>query len=127
MEILMSLMQRQFIKFLFVGGINTVFGFGLFAFLIYIGFHYTIAVLIGTILGVLFNFKTTGKIVFASHDHRLIWKFFGVYSIIYLLNILGLYLLEKVIHNTYISGSILILPLALLSFILNKNYVFARS
>jgi putative flippase GtrA len=118
--------EKQFIKFLFVGGINTAFGYSLFALLIYIGLHYSIAVFIGTILGVLFNFQTTGKLVFGSHDRSLMWKFFAVYGIMYFVNISGLYLLEKVIHNIYISGAILILPLAVLGFGLNKRYVFTR-
>ena len=120
------MIEKQFIKFLVVGGLNTLFGYTLFAVLIFFGLHYTIAVFIGTVLGVLFNFQTTGRLVFGSKDRSLIWKFFGVYGVTYIVNIIGLYLLEKVIHNVYISGAILILPLALLGFSLNKRYVFTR-
>jgi putative flippase GtrA len=110
-----------------VGGLNTLFGYSLFAVLIYAGLHYTVAVFIGTIIGVLFNFKTTGKLVFKSHDNGLIWKFFGVYGVIYLLNIIGLYLLEKISIDIYIAGMILILPMALVSFGLNKRFVFKEA
>ncbi len=120
------MVQKQFIKFLIVGGLNTLFGYTLFTVFIFLGLHYTVAVLLGTVLGVLFNFQTTGRWVFGSYDHSLMWKFFGVYGVMYFVNISGLYLLEKVIHNVYFSGAILILPLALLSFGLNKRYVFKR-
>lgn len=117
-------MNKQLIKFLAVGGLNTLFGYAVFAVLISFGLHYAIAVFIGTILGVLFNFKTTGKLVFDSHDNRLIWKFFGVYGIIYLLNIIGLYCLKKMSVDIYVAGAILIIPMALVSFGLNKRFVF---
>jgi len=118
------LRDSRLFKFLLVGGLNTLFGYSLFAVLIYAGLHYTVAVFIGTIIGVVFNFKTTGKLVFKSHDNSLILKFFGVYGVIYLLNIIGLYLLEKISIDIYIAGMILILPMALVSFGLNKRFVF---
>lgn len=124
METIKKLWQKQFVKFLSVGVINTLFGYSLFAFLIYMGLHYTVAVFIGTIIGVLFNFKTTGKLVFDSHDNRLLWKFFGVYGVMYILNIIGLYVFEKMSVDIYIAGAILILPMALVSFGLNRRWVF---
>jgi putative flippase GtrA len=124
MEAIRELLQKQFVRFLFVGGLNTLFGYSLFAVFIFVGLHYTIAAFIGTVLGVLFNFKTTGKLVFDSHDNRLLWKFFGVYVLMYLLNIIGLYFLDILIKNIYISGAVLILPMALVGFVLNKRFVF---
>ena len=117
-------MNKQLVKFLLVGGLNTLFGYAVFAVLISTGLHYTIAVFIGTIIGVLFNFKTTGKLVFDSHDNTLIWKFFAVYGIIYLLNIIGLYFFKKISVDLYLAGAILILPMALVSYGLNKRFVF---
>ncbi len=118
------MLNKQFITFLMVGALNTLFGYSLFALLIYSGLHYTIAAFIGTVLGVLFNFKTTGKLVFDSYDNRLLWKFFGVYGVMYFFNIIGLYFLDILIKNIYISGAVLILPMALVGFVLNKRFVF---
>jgi len=116
--------MKIFTKFLLVGALNTLFGYSLFVFLLYVGLHYTVAVLVGTILGVLFNFKTTGKLVFGSSDNRLLYKFVGVYVIIYCLNIVSLYLFEQSGVNLYLGGAILILPMAFISFVLNKKIVF---
>lgn len=117
-------MNKQLIVFLAVGVLNTLFGYTIFALLIFLGLHYTMAVFIGTIIGVLFNFKTTGKIVFSSSDNSLVWKFFSVYGVVYLLNIIGLYLCEKMSIDIYVAGAILIIPMALVSFWLNKRFVF---
>jgi putative flippase GtrA len=83
------------------------------------------AVLLSTIFGVMFNFKTIGKLVFDSHDNSLIFRFVLVYSIIYILNVSGLWTFEKFGYdNMYLNGFALLAPLAVVSFILNKKYVF---
>ena len=119
--------KRQLISFLLVGILNTAFGYGLFTLFIYIGLYYPLAVLFSTILGVLFNFKTIGKLVFGSSDNGLIFRFALVYVITYLLNIFFLWLFKKFgFENMYINGFVLLIPLATVSFLLNKFFVFRR-
>ena len=120
------LKNRQFHRFIAVGIINTAVGYALFAFFIYIGLHYTLATLFSTIIGVLFNFHSIGKLVFGRHDYKLIFRFFGIYSIIYLLNIAGLSIFDKFSINMYIAGILLMVPMAIISFLLNKNFVFGE-
>jgi len=123
---LIQLLQYRFIRFLLIGVINTIVGYSLFAFFLYIGFHYTIATLFSTILGVLFNFKSIGIFVFESHDNKLIFRFILMYIFIYILNILGLYILKVLNYtNMYWNGLVLIVPLAIISFMLNKFFVFS--
>ena len=118
-------LPEQFVTFLFVGVLNTLVGYLLYVFFVWVGCNYIFAPLFSTILGVLFNFKTIGVIVFKSHNNRLLGKFFGVYGIVYVCNVLGLKCLDRVgITNMYIAGAILVLPLALLGFGLNKKWVF---
>ena len=119
--------ERTFVKFLFVGALNTLFGYSMYALFIFLGLHYSLAVFCSTVLGILFNFKTIGVIVFKNSDNRLIFKFFGVYALIYVLNVSGLTLLKTLgSGNMYINGLILVIPLALLSFLLNKKFVFSK-
>jgi len=114
----------QFLLFLIVGGINTIFGYSVFALFIFVGLHYALAALVSSIVGVLFNFKTTGILVFKNHDNQLISKFISVYVVIYLINIIALKQLNSYCANMYYAGALLILPLAFCSFFLNKKYVF---
>ena len=96
----------------------------MFALLIFLDFHYSLASLLATIAGVLFNFKTIGKIVFKSHDNLLIKKFFGVYILTYFLNIGGLKVFSLYHINMYLAGLMLLVLITPVSFILNKSFVF---
>ena len=107
-----------------VGGINTLFGYGLFALFIFLGFHYAMASFLATVLGILFNFKTTGVLVFQNKDNRLLFRFFGVYGVVFVINVLMLKVLGNVGFDMYIAGALVIVPLAVLSFVLNKLFVF---
>jgi len=107
-----------------VGGVNTLVGYGFFAFFLFSGFHYTASVLFATIIGVLFNFFTIGRIVFINSKNSLVFRFLSVYAIVYLLNIIGLRISELFNFNLYLSGAALVFPLALVSYTLNKKFVF---
>ncbi|WP_442947651.1 GtrA family protein [Nostoc sp.] len=122
----MHFFSKRFIRFLIVGGINTLFGYSIFSLLIILNFRYEIAALISTICGVLFNFKTTGVIVFKNKNNTLIFKFIGVYTIIYLLQVFLLKQLLAYKINLFIAEALILLPLALVSYILNKIFVFPK-
>ncbi len=118
------MVDNKFIRFLFVGGLNTIFGYLMFALFIFLDFHYSIAVLLSTILGVLFNFKTTGRFVFGNQDNILLFKFVGVYVLIYILNTSALKVFNLYRLNMYVAGLIVLLPMAMIAFVLNKKFVF---
>ena len=120
-------LNNKFIRFIFVGILNTIFGYSLFALFIYFNIHYSLAVFLSTLLGVLFNFKTIGNLVFKSNDNSLIFRFILVYVLIYLLNITFLWLFKiNGLENMYINGLLLLVPLALISFVLNNKFVFIK-
>jgi putative flippase GtrA len=114
----------QFLRFLVVGAVNTAFGYGVFAGFILLHLHYTVAALLATICGVLFNFKTTGVLVFENKNNRLIFRFFGVYAITYLLTIGLLKVFNFYNVSNLIGGAIIALPIAFISFSLSKKLVF---
>lgn len=116
--------KNQFVRFVFVGVINTIFGYSIFALFIFLNFHYSLAALLGTIFGLVFNFKTTGKVVFDNKDNSLIYKFLVVYGIIYTLNVIGLMFFNAMGVSNYTAGVLLIPPLGVTAFLLNKKYVF---
>jgi putative flippase GtrA len=114
----------QLLRFLVVGGINTLFGYGVFALFILLHMNYMLAALLGQVCGVLFNFKTYGTFVFKNKNNRLILRFFGVYLVTYLLNIGLLKVFNLYGVNNLIAGGIILLPVTLIGFSLNKRFVF---
>ena len=120
------MLAQQAFKFLLVGLLNTVVGYSLYALFLFMGMSYSVALAAATILGILFNFKTIGTMVFKSNDNTLIIKFFLVYAIIFLANLLLIKCFISLGINAYTAGIIVIVPLSAASFILNKYFVFKR-
>lgn len=116
--------QRQFWRFLGVGLLNTSFGYICFAFFVYLGLHYALAVGLATSAGILFNFQTTGKMVFNNTRTILIFKFIGVYAFLYVLNIGTIKLLKTFSTNYYLTGFLALIPMTGIAFVLNKYLVF---
>lgn len=116
--------KNTFLLFILVGIINTAFSYALFAFFVFIGVHYTLAVLFATCIGVLFNFKTTGNIVFKNSNNKLIFKFISVYAVQYFINLGLIKIFLMLVHNTYIAGAIATVLCAFSAYLLNKNFVF---
>ena len=126
----MYLLNSKYIKlykYLVVGGFNTVFGYSVFAILIFFGFHYSLAVLIATILGVLFNFQSYGRLVFKNHSWYFLSRYITVYIIIYFVNLILLLIFDLLVSNLYISGLMVIPFIAYLGYFLNKRYVWKTS
>ena len=117
----------KFYKYLIVGGVNTLFGYIVFAFFIFFGFHYSLAVLIATILGVLFNFQSYGRLVFKNHSWYFLVRFIAVYVLIYFVSLILLFLFNILVSNLYISGLMLIPFTAYLGYFLNKRFVWKTS
>lgn len=115
-----------FVKFILVGILNTVFGYGAFALLMYTGLHYSAAVVLSTIAGILFNFKTTGVLVFKNKDNSLIFKFIAVYTLVCITGIIILRLAQIAHINLYFAGLVSTGICAVTAFLLNKNWVFKK-
>lgn len=117
--------KNKFIRFIFVGGLNTAFGLGVYCLLIWIGLSYIWATLISHILGILFNFITTGTLVFENSDKRLIFKFFLNYGLTYFINIGVNKSLQALFGmNPYFSGIGATIITALISFFILKRFVY---
>ncbi len=117
-------MRRKFIRFILVGALNTAFGYSLFALFIYCGIHYSLAVLLSTVIGVLFNFKTIALLVFKNKNNSLIFRFISVYVFTYFLNVALLWVLKQFHFNMYLAGLLLLLPIAFITFLLHNSLVF---
>ena len=123
---LAALARNRFVRFLLVGVLNTAFGYACFAALLWTGLHYSLALALATVAGVLFNFRTIGGLVFGSTDARLLARFVLVYLVVYTGNVAGLALLQAAGLNAFAGQAVLVLPAAIASFLLNRRFVFAH-
>jgi putative flippase GtrA len=115
---------HQIARFLAVGALNTAFGYGVFALLIWMGLAPFAALLIATILGVLFNFMTTGRIVFGNRDIGLLGRFVIVYTLVYLINLGLLGLVRQSGLSSVTAQGVCLFFMVPISFVLQKLFVF---
>ncbi|OGT34316.1 MAG: hypothetical protein A3C44_07600 [Gammaproteobacteria bacterium RIFCSPHIGHO2_02_FULL_39_13] len=115
-------MNARFIRFLLVGGLNTLFGYAIFSALVFLNISYLFAALGSTVLGVIFNFFTISRLVFKNDNFFL--RFCFLYLVLYFLNIGIIHLLHDFISDLYLDGGIAIVLLAFASYYANKHFVF---
>jgi putative flippase GtrA len=120
-------LSPEFLRFLAVGVLNTLFGYGLFALLSWIGLPYPVAIGLATVIGVAFNFQSTGRLVFGQAPLSRFARFVGVYAFLYLLNVAAVALLLHQGLNVYLANASAVVPLAMLAFLLQRRFVFPKA
>jgi putative flippase GtrA len=115
---------RQFAKFIVVGVLNTAFGYGVFALLIYIGVSPIPALVVTYVVGASFNFMTTGRFVFQQLHSAALLRFIAAYVVVFLVNA-GLYKALSAMGLSPLVAQAICLPvMAIFSFMLFKFHVF---
>lgn len=129
---LRNLLSNQKARYLITGGYNTVFGYLLFI-LIFYYFSSTVShyFLLGIchLLGTIHNFFSYSTFVFKpkTNAFKNYFKFNLVYLVIFLLNLVMFTLLTKVMNwNLYFSQALIVALIAVVGYILNKNYSFSN-
>lgn len=115
---------NRLIRFYIAGAINTLLSYCIFSALIYLGIVYWLAVIICYALGLVINYKTIKSIAFNDSSKQSLRNFFFIFCGTCLLNIGSLKVLIDLGINAYVAAWIVVIPISLLSYILNKKYVF---
>ncbi|GMU46712.1 MAG: hypothetical protein AMXMBFR26_14940 [Porticoccaceae bacterium] len=110
-------------RFGIAGAINTSMAYLVFALLVFLGIHYTVATFLGGIAGLVVGYYTTGGFVFRYRGETRWLRFISVFIVIYLLNISVQKLLRPHL-DPYLSGACGALVSMLMSFMLNRSFVF---
>jgi len=119
--------KKELIAFFVIAGINTVFGYLLFALLIYLDLNLYLATALAMVGGVIFNFNTYGRFVFKNFAWRKIFAFTLIYGFTCAVNIILIKLLSRSIENIYLVQLILVVPIGLMVYFLNKRFVFKET
>ena len=117
-------MRKQLQQFILTGIVNTIFYYLIYISAIYIGLSYQLATLTASLIGMFFSFRTFGKFVFDNTNHQPVYRFVFSYTLLYFINISIITAMKSFTLNYYFSGFVAVIICALLSFILNKFYVF---
>ena len=112
------------LRFVAVGGVNTLFGYGAYATLLFVGLHYAAASFVGTIAAVTFNYFTTGGLVFDRLSRAAAVRFVAAYAALWVVNVAALAALVRIGVDPYTSGLVLIVPMAALSYVAMRLFVF---
>lgn len=121
-----SELRGQVFRFLVVGSANTAFSYSIYSLGIYFGLRYYLASLIALILGILLSFVTQGRLVFGANLKGRFWIFVAVWAALYLVNIAAIGILSTFGVNYYWAGFAALIPTTLLSFYLQKTFVFPK-
>ncbi|MGZ8161818.1 MAG: GtrA family protein [Methylobacter sp.] len=116
--------HSTFLRYLFIGGINTLFSYSVYALGLYFGLNYQLANLLALILGIISGFILQGRIVFKNADKRLFLQFLFFWLILYSFNILFIGVIINFGFNAYEAGAIALMPMVLISFVIQKAIIF---
>ena len=114
-------------RYLVAGVINTFVGFGLGVLLLLtLPFHYALTVFLSTFLGVCFNYFMSLKYVFrAKSSNYKIILYFSIYFLMYLVNMLLMYILINQFGMNDIISFIIGAPFIIgLTYLLQKKLIF---
>lgn len=122
------LVQSKLIKFLGAGVLNTVFGYTVYASLVFAGLPYLAALLAATILGVVFNYFSFGRIVFQGHGSLLVFgKFVIAYALVYGVNAILLSALTGGFDLNPYAAQLICIPVSVgLSWLLMTYWVYKK-
>lgn len=116
----------RFIRFVVVGVLNTAVGWGCFAVLVVVGVPRPAALLGATVLGMLWNFQATGRVVFGGSPWHLLPRFIAAYAGVYLFNLAVLEVLCRGFGvGTLLGQGLALAPTVVVSYFTLRTWVFA--
>ena len=120
------LAERQFLRFLVAGGVNTLFGFGVNIGTMLAGLPVWFTMLAGTVAGIAFNFFTHGGYAFRDLSTKRLPRFVLGYAIVYAVGLAGFHVLHLAVRSPILCQVFLVVPLALLSYLIMSRFVFQK-
>ncbi len=74
----------------------------------------------------IFNFLTTGRIVFSNNNFNIFFKFILVYMFLYGLNVVFIKIISLYTINFYLSGFFAIIPILCIAIFSNRKIFLAK-
>ncbi len=113
-------------RYYVVGVVNTVFGYGLFALLVWLSLNLFVAQILAHLSGMAFNYVMFRVHVFRGPKPEL-RRYIAAYSLNYLLGLASLTVAHSFIASPYIAGLVTLLVISILNYFILKRFVFLSS
>ncbi len=120
------LAERQFLRCLIAGGVNTLFGFGVNIAVMLAGCPVWLSMLVGTVAGVAFNFFTHGGYAFRDMSARRLPRYIAGYTIVYFVALGAFHVLNRFVRGPLLCQVLLVVPMALFSYLIMSRFVFNK-
>jgi len=120
------LADRQFLRFLVAGAVNTLFGFCVNIALMLVGLQVWLAMLIAMVAAVTFNFFTHGGYAFRDLSARRLPRYVLGYTAVYLISLGAFDALHLVVRGPIVCQTLLLIPMALVSYLIMSRFVFQK-
>lgn len=120
----------RFFKFGFVGLLNTLVGYGCFYIFLLLHFNYLLALTLSHIIGVTHSFFWNKFWTFKSKTKNIseLLKFITVYTLVYIINFLLLFILvQKLKWNPKIAQLLILFIITIISFVFHNFWTFYSS
>jgi putative flippase GtrA len=105
------------------GVVNTLFGYGLFAFFVWLGLNIYVAQITAHVLGMTFNYFTYSRYAFAGHESSKS-RFVISYAFNYLLGLVALAGAARFVSSPYVAGLIAVIFVSVVNYFILKRLVF---
>lgn len=113
----------QLARYYVAGVINLMFGYLLFAGLVWLGLQVFVAQAVGYVLGVIFNYVTYSRIAFTGKQGGKV-SFVASYVVNYLISVVFLWLALKVFPSPYLAGLVVTIAVSLVNYLVLRKWVF---
>ena len=121
-------LTHQIKRFIFTGSINTIFGYLVYACgVVVFGLSYFWSVVLSYVIGVTFSYLMFRAHVFTTGERgwRSYMRFIPTYIVLFFINIIALHILVDIADwNKLVAQAVVVPGCAVLSFIINKIFVF---
>jgi len=118
------LWRLRWLRFLLVGGVNTLVSYGVYALLLYLGLPYALANLGSLLFGIAFSFRTHSALVFRQAGRGRFPRFLACWALLYGVHTALIGSLVQLGLDAYLAGAAAVLPMALLSYLVQRQFVF---
>lgn len=114
---------KRIFRYYQTGILNTLFGYGAYAFLLSYGLGMYVAQVVSTILGAMFNYITYSRYAFSGQSSSPL-RFFMSYVVNYFLSLVVLFVVAKIFSSPYMAGLVTVVIVSVFNYVILRNMVF---